>query len=213
MPQGKAEVCRIQIPEKILPLVAWVGRLISQQILVCCISSCNLVFLPSNDVLLPFCCRNSLGLSPPLLIRLIGLLDGLDVLIRLVLDNPGEQHVDEHGHMQVSPSLPNPSHRLMADMQKGRYVLQGMAVCNGELNKLSAKVPYQRGSRTCYQHGSLIGLMLLTKQPVQQKGQPLLGLDLAFDDGREADLGRPVLVLSALSVPSQRHLCIRGKIP
>jgi len=101
----------------------------------------------------------------------------------------------------------------MADMQKGRYVLQGMAVCNGELNKLSAKVADDRRSRTCYQHGSLIGLMLLTKQPVQKEGQPLLGLDLAVDDGGKADLGRPVLVFGALSVPSQRHLCIRGKIP
>ena len=40
--------------------------------------------------------------------------------------------------------MSNPSHRLMADMQKGRYVLQGMAVCNGELNKLSAQVSDER---------------------------------------------------------------------
>ena len=54
----------------------------------------------------------------------------------------------------------------MADMQKGRDVLQGMAVCNGELNKLSAKVPYQRGRRTCNEQGSLIVLLLLREQPV-----------------------------------------------
>jgi len=67
----------------------------------------------------------------------------------------------------------------MADMQKRRDVLQGMAICDGELNKLRAKVPYQRGRGTCNKHGSLIRLMLLTKQPVQQKGQPLFSLDLA----------------------------------
>ena len=149
----------------------------------------------------------------PLLIRLIGLLDGLDVLIRLVLDNPGEQHVDERVHIQISPSLPNPAHRLMAEMEKGRYILQGMAICDGELNKLRAKVPYQRGRGTCNKHGSLIRLMLLTKQPVQQKGQPLFSLDLAVDDGGKANLGRPVLVLGALAVPRQGQLCIRGEIP
>lgn len=115
--------------------------------------------------------------------------------------------------MQISPSLPNPAHRLMAEMQKGRYVLQGMAVCDGELNKLRAKVPYQRGRGTCDEHGSLIRLMLLTKQPVQQKGQPLFSLDLSVDDGGKANLGRPVLVLGALAVPRQGQLCIRGEIP
>lgn len=101
----------------------------------------------------------------------------------------------------------------MADMQKGRDVLQGMAICDGELNKLRAKAPYQRGRRTCDEHGSLIRLMLLTKQPVQQKGQPLLSLDLAIDDGGKTDLGRPVLVLGALAVPGQSQLWIRGEIP
>ena len=115
--------------------------------------------------------------------------------------------------MQISPSLPNPPHRLMADMQKRRDVLQGMAICDGELNKLRAKVPYQRGRGTCNKHGSLIRLMLLTKQPVQQKGQPLFSLDLAVNDGGKSYLGRPVLVLGALAVPRQGQLCIRGEIP
>ncbi|HCT70985.1 MAG TPA: hypothetical protein DF409_08060, partial [Bacteroidales bacterium] len=55
--------------------------------------------------------------------------------------------------------------------------------------------------------------MLLTKQPVQQKGQPLFSLDLAVDDGGKAYLGRPVLALGALAVPRQGQLCIRGEIP
>jgi len=100
----------------------------------------------------------------------------------------------------------------MAEMQKRRDVLQGMAICDGELNKLRAKVPYQRGRGTCNKHGSLIRLMLLTKQPVQQKGQPLFSLDLAVNDGGKAYLGRPVLVLGALAVPSQSQLWIRGEM-
>jgi len=90
-------------------------------------------------------------------------------------------------------------------MQKRRC----MAVCDGELNKLRAKVAYQRGRRTCNEHGSLLRLVLLREQPVQQKGQSLISLDLAFDDGGKAYLGRQVLVLGVLA----GQLCIRGKIP
>lgn len=71
----------------------------------------------------------------------------------------------------------------MADMQKECNVFQGMAVCEGELNKLSTKIAHKPRRGTCYQQDSLFHLTFGRERPIEQEGRSLFNFGPAVDEG------------------------------